>query len=547
MNAKEIKEAIKKEKRNKKFKYLEILNQFLNYTDIDIKEKDKILKNKYIFTEYVFRSNNKELINYITRNLPETTKSWTKYWMKKSIKLIRKKKNIYCIGLTELENFSKISNDLSIKQRKLNKYINRLLHNCPLNKMIDLIEKSHFNDETKQAIISYIEKNTYSEADIFISLSSEGIKEETKNLLINNYFKNILNDNYIKIDFDSRFKILKYINDIEIKKLIVTNTIKKFGEQINKGKWDIGLFVKIIENYSNQNILNQYIDTFCDLLNKLINVNDIELSKNYLELVKILRNNQKTTELIEKNFSIFIESLIKSTSSMQSIDKEVTIDNKELLNITDIVIYIIKDVLKHEKETYRDIEFIGMGTYCFVLGINSKIIKIGPNREQSNIKNSSYILQPIKIIKINDKYVIELTEKVTMEENITEEELYQLYYNIREEGAIWTDIQSKNVGRLIKDNKIHYISDSKLLQPELKNSGLIGQPKKILQPGELVVCDLDYIYDEKDINNIVIPRRSLNTFKRFEKRYQSDKNSLLNSNYIQKDNNYHKLLLEKRT
>ena len=49
----------------------------------------------------------------------------------------------------------------------------------------------------------------------------------------------------------------------------------------------------------------------------------------------------------------------------------------------------------------------------------------------------------------------EVIEKVDTNINdITKEEIYKLYKNIREIGLIWTDVKIDNVGRLIKDNKI---------------------------------------------------------------------------------------------
>ena len=56
-----------------------------------------------------------------------------------------------------------------------------------------------------------------------------------------------------------------------------------------------------------------------------------------------------------------------------------------------------------------------------------------------------------------NKIFLEVTERVDTKTEVTTEELYQLYKKIRALGLVWTDVAKRNVGRLKKDNIVHWI------------------------------------------------------------------------------------------
>lgn len=57
----------------------------------------------------------------------------------------------------------------------------------------------------------------------------------------------------------------------------------------------------------------------------------------------------------------------------------------------------------------------------------------------------------------NQVFYIEVVEKVdTSNKDITEEDMYNLYKNVRDLGLMWNDVAIRNVGRLLKDNSIHW-------------------------------------------------------------------------------------------
>lgn len=112
----------------------------------------------------------------------------------------------------------------------------------------------------------------------------------------------------------------------------------------------------------------------------------------------------------------------------------------------------------------------------------------------------------------------EVIEKVDTNINdITKEEIYKLYKNIREIGLIWTDVKIDNVGRLIKDNKIYWYENITPSDETLEFTKTIGNHQ--LKKGELIVLDGDYIYNENDHN---INSKMSNLQTEFEKTYQKE-------------------------
>lgn len=88
-----------------------------------------------------------------------------------------------------------------------------------------------------------------------------------------------------------------------------------------------------------------------------------------------------------------------------------------------------------------------------------------------------------------------------------EKELYKLWLELRKDGIIWTDPKIENIGILKKANKVYRNST-------IKNSSIVEdtdyvadeavgftgkREKKILDAGEVVVIDLDHIYEVSQI------------------------------------------------
>lgn len=161
---------------------------------------------------------------------------------------------------------------------------------------------------------------------------------------------------------------------------------------------------------------------------------------------------------------------------------------------------LLKELCDNEKITVNDIDDIGFGATSYVFGIGSKVIKLGTSRFSKNIPKNPYVLSPLlrRSFEFTDKrkerLFIEITERVekVKPEEITEEDLYKLYSSLRDIGIEWVDISVNNVGRLLKDNVIHWHED---LKPDDVAISMHGNNSDItLKAGDLIIIDSDFIY-----------------------------------------------------
>lgn len=155
------------------------------------------------------------------------------------------------------------------------------------------------------------------------------------------------------------------------------------------------------------------------------------------------------------------------------------------------------------------------------------MLKVGRERDSYKIPYHKRILQPLIRVDLSElsktnKGTLEVVEKVDINIKVSEEEVYEIYKELRDDGIIWTDTKQKNVGRLLKDNKRHWnksLGQSKKAVG-YREGGEFDLNEEILSKGELVILDSDYIFYENDPhiewgNPLAI---------QFEERYQLEKN-----------------------
>ena len=258
--------------------------------------------------------------------------------------------------------------------------------------------------------------------------------------------------------------------------------------------------------------------------NKIINETDLNNLLEYIinnkvkyinyEFVDYLLNS-KYKNIVINNFETILDNCYY------------LLDLKEIKNekIYDTVKQIIDELLNYEKLNYSDINFIGYGAYSFVVSIGSKVLKLGQKREVFKMDNNRRFLKPIlrtEINKINSEEVlgcVEITEKVSTK-NITENDIYIVYKELRDKGYIWADCRKDNVGRLLKDNKI-YFND---LNPTLSAINYNTNNDEELARGELVIIDNDYIYSNEEFSSLS-PREQdnyLDNIEEYEMKYQEE-------------------------
>lgn len=285
----------------------------------------------------------------------------------------------------------------------------------------------------------------------------------------------------------------------------------------------------------NEEVMNYIIEKY--LINSTISIkltsfllkNNLYIDKVYQNLDNIISNNIKDLYELKKQGTLNKETSTKISKIVQNneeylnntiedILKEIygeKFNSKDFKVGIDTIKIIIKELCQNENKTYGDIEYLGKGTFSYVLAVGDKVLKIGIKRYTDSFPNNPYIITPLlrESIKINEenKIFLEVTERVDTKTEVTTEELYQLYKKIRALGLVWTDVAKRNVGRLKKDNIVHwntplYPTDEAL---ELKKYINASQLKK----GDLIILDADHIYEGYKYNL---------TNKEFEDRYQEE-------------------------
>lgn len=209
---------------------------------------------------------------------------------------------------------------------------------------------------------------------------------------------------------------------------------------------------------------------------------------------------------------------------------------------------LIDELCKHEKVGIEDIEYGGSGFFNFNIKIGDYILKLGqdgretdyiPNdkriikpllRQQTNIGNKKDV--PTTFVEIQN--VVDTSWYDELDKDEIREQLYIIYKELRDRGKVWTDIKPQNVGRLLKPNKENFKievlnENGEIEKKELQSSNYAvsftgDMPNEILDTGELVVIDTDYIYKADDKYKYPVPKESY--FDEFEERYREEKSKI---------------------
>lgn len=346
--------------------------------------------------------------------------------------------------------------------------------------------------------------------------------DELIDAIINNYNK--LKENNIDT-YSIINRITKYPND----KLI--SYIDKLIPVID----DFTLRNILDKIKDNEEVMNYVIDKY--LINSTISIkltsfllkNNLYIDKVYQNFDNIISNNIKDLYELKKQGTLNEEASTKISKIVQNnkeyldntiedILKEIygeKFNSKDFKVGIDTIKIIIKELCQNENKTYGDIEYLGKGTFSYVLAVGDKVLKIGIKRYTDSFPNNPYIITPLlrESIKINEenKIFLEVTERVDTKTEVTTEELYQLYKKIRALGLVWTDVAKRNVGRLKKDNIVHWNTPLYPTDEALELKKYINAPQ--LKKGDLIILDADHIYEGYKYNL---------TNKEFEDRYQEE-------------------------
>lgn len=290
-------------------------------------------------------------------------------------------------------------------------------------------------------------------------------------------------------------------------------------------------FLNRINETNQRKFLNLLVENKHDIPYSLIEYKGDNVQVIYKNLTLIMRNSKNLYSLmdfvkynpiallqvknyIDNNEEQAINSIFCKTGYLLKINEPM---------LREIIKLIILDVMKNEKVKFSDITY-NSGGFSRVLLIGDKVIKLG-NRITKSFSNNPYIVAPLlrKEFNVNgEKCFVEVTERVDTSIKPSKEELYQLFKHLCNLGLKWTDIKASNVGRLNRKNIIHWQDN---LYPSEDVLGLgAKRGTKILEEGDFVILDADFIYDENDPNINYANNKPL--YDEFEKRYQSEKKRL---------------------
>lgn len=340
----------------------------------------------------------------------------------------------------------------------------------------------------------------------------------------------IIKNNFKTIIDKTENKYLLYILSILLGIEELNEPIRKYFDAIVNR---VGLenpeestkFYKIFMKTFKEN--KQYI---IDNIEEITKKTDISFLFNILPLIKGESEelDERLNNYLKENISDLCTMLLRQENYMEQ-EFNISYDEKEdtIKRYEKTLELMILELTKSENVRLIDIEYKDKGFYSRAYKIGDKILKIGVPKHKHYIPNHKRILQPLTRINFlgrdqKEIFCIEIEEEVDTEftaEEMKEEKLYQIYKELRQDGIIWTDIRWDNLGKLKKSNipmlhgKEMYVSpDSIGFDKELK-----GGKEDILQKGDIVIIDSDYIYKENS-SHITFFEQST----KFERRYQQE-------------------------
>lgn len=405
------------------------------------------------------------------------------------------------------ENYlNSVKNNFMFGKRKIKKQIEKLKSEFEkIEKQIEDNKKQQENQEKRinQAIID-IDKYNASE-------------EEKKS-----FIKNCINHNmYGSCSFTIMDNLVRYVSEDEIFEL------KQKLKYLNGGKAEnYDMFLELLCKYSkqiddefllddsynskqanimfNENTIKNIVDKYINLFELKSNI-DIyykDCLESYNDIIDVIKTK------IDEEPKKYLEHYIVSTLD----------DNSWKKDYFDIVFMIIDEVRKNENVGFSDIDRISMGGFSSVYNVGNKVIKIG-TRMNYTFTDNPYIVKPL-LRRSFGGIVVEVTEKVDTNIHVDENQLYEMYSNLRDMGLIWTDIKSANIGRLLKDNKYYWNSELSDSSKARELNEKVGEVE--LKKGDLVLLDADWIFTEG--SNIKVPpfSQAEQLYYKFKDRYDNE-------------------------
>ncbi len=352
------------------------------------------------------------------------------------------------------------------------------------------------------------------------------IKPKTKEQIIADNFKEIL-DKTSNSHVNSVLEILiDNPNTIDI----VNENIEYVLDRIKDNNYDTKIFIATLsQSEKGKEFLenNKY-----DVLDKV-------LGKHIFDIVQFFKKigigeDNILNNYLEANKKEIVKEMLRKRIQTSEENKE------ELIEVyTGTLLRMVEELLDSEDKTFADITELGSGGYSDVYEIGEKVIKIGKPRETYTIPNHRRILQPLirtNFIDNNNKPVacIEITDKVNKlyKRDISEEELYQIFRELKDAGITSCDFDRKNLG-ILKRKNVPTLGEKEFdVAPNSVGFDKKGEEEP-LDKGDIVIIDSDFIYsDGKTMYD-----GNFDMAKKFEKRYQQEKAAEIAKSFNKKETN----------
>lgn len=382
------------------------------------------------------------------------------------------------------------------------------------NDIIALLNILEYEEFIEQEIIKKIEYINSFRIDEVISLIYIG-KKDINNKIFLYFIKNYKKKKDILIKLKK--EIPQYFSEFttEIIEEKLKNNETNFTEFLNP--YLLGKFlVQEKENRYYHLIINETLNSKKQIQQLICNLNLFD-EFTTREVLRIISSSLYLNK--EKNYINIIKGLIKCYYF------QVALKNKSQKDLVKTVCLIIEDTVKLAKKELYDIEYFNRGSYCSVYKVGDYLIKLGRKRICNTIENDENLLHPIcrKYIEELDLFI-----EVTLLENneeITDEDVYKVYKNVRDNKRIWLDAKKENLVKLKKDN------NNFPFEIEAETLGFVGKTKKFRKKGEYAISDTDLLFKEENIpwNEIETECSSIviKNYRKLEKRYQQEKRSLI--------------------
>lgn len=276
----------------------------------------------------------------------------------------------------------------------------------------------------------------------------------------------------------------------------------------NKGFYTINEYLEDLQNIGK-------LDYMIDNMEEIISICDINRNTG-IEVLKKLR--EMDEEKFKENYPVIIGKMASANEKKW--------DKKFLDSLT----MIINEIAQNEKTDLSNLKYVTSGSFSDVYRIGNKVIKFGKKRVTDKIPYHRRVLQPLLRRKLdtgNGNLYIEISEYIKRDNiDLEEDEIYQIYKELRNDRIIWVDAREANLGRLEKDNIAYFNTELNVKNESVGYIPETIEKDKPLQEGDLVIIDTDLLFREEEFNEEILEKMSINSYyyEKFEERYQNEKN-----------------------